>query len=203
VSVIRASEVIVDGGPSLINELLPDWISTAVLSCILVMVFIADGFLGSESGMRRGVLVYLLIGLLGLIYGILSVNNHNSRVLTSVTIIFVCLHQLEGLSEVPLRIVPSIGLMFSYFFDAFTTRLTRDQLEADELSTLRARMVAKVGLSGTSLIDSLNPVSIFLVVLICACDCFEYVHERQHGSLEQRRYLQAAAITHQPFQTVD
>ena len=202
-SVIRASEVVVDGGPSLINELLPDWISTAVLFCLLVIVFIADRCLQGGDESRLGILLYLLIGITGLIYGILSVNNHNNRVLASVTMIFVCLHQLERLDEVPLPIVPSMGLFLSYLFDALTTRVTRDQLDAHELSTLRARMVAKLGLSGTILLDSLNPVSIFLVVLIYACDCIEHVHERKHGSLDQRRYLQAVAVRHQPFQTVD
>jgi hypothetical protein len=202
VSIFRRAELVVDGGPSLINGLIPEWLTTMGLLAISVFLGIADAGSGWHS-ISLSWLMYIFAGLGSVVFGLLSKNHHNQRVLVSTAGFMICIHLASDYTDQAFRAFPAITLGISYVFDAMEVTSNRSVLGAFELSTYRYRMTAKLALAACMLFRVHRYVTLIVVLSIIACDFALYFAERRLGDIYQRQFLRNVPPRRIPLQVTD
>ena len=188
-SVFRNSEVVVDGGPSLINDLLPEWIATSCIGIIVLTVLLADSWITGEGSLQYGVHLYLLLFGGGLVFSISSAQAQGPKLVTSLTGLNICLNALQQPVQVSNTCILSIGLLLSYLHDATYLRQVRNFMEQQELALSRYSVLLKLSLAVSIHFGPFRLISICLVsglFLICV---IMYVYERKHGAIRNRMYM--------------
>jgi hypothetical protein len=189
ISLLRVGEIILDGGPSLVNDILPQWIFTCFLLLLLGSLVIADRLIGEGSTFEPALIIYASLSVVSLTFSILSATNHKDRVIVSVTLLMVCLQQSEPSTVFNQRFVVGLGFLISYLSDAYTIHGVREYCKKSELTLLRTMMILKLCTGVSFVFEDISAVTIFLMGLLFACQCAVYVHERKHGSTVARYFL--------------
>ena len=201
--IFRESEVVVEGGPSLISDIIPEWVATASLLASLLIFWMADHLIGDSESMQPAWIIYMILSLFGLCISILSARNQKDRVLVSVVLLVLSLHEAGEFAEIPNRTILACACTLSYLFDAYEVQGSRHLIHPKELSVMRVSMVAKLCLAVSILFELLNPVSIGLIGLLFVLNCFVHVYERRWGNLHERACLQLATPRDIPLNHTD
>jgi hypothetical protein len=204
ISAFRSSEIVVDGGPSLVRDIIPEWITSASLLTATLALLFADIATSSDSTPIFAWLIYVFIGLVGLTLSTLSKSSQKERLLVSVTFLLIYLNCKPNDSFIhPPQFIIPLSLVVSYLFDAYEVQQTRDLLHAKELLIFRLRMILKLFLALVLLISWLNIISRYLVVSLFASRLALYFFERKLGSIESRTYSRLLPPRPVLFQVVD
>lgn len=189
-SVFRNSEVVVDGGPSLINDLLPEWIATSCIALLLLVLLVADSWITDQFSFQYGLYLYLLIIGGGLVFSVSSAHAQGPKLVTSLTGFYICLNVLQQPAEISNSSILSVGLLLTYFIDAVYLRQVRTFMELHELALARYTVRIKLGLAVTIHFSSVRLLSTCFVLGIVVLSCIGYVYERKHGAIRNRVYRQ-------------
>ena len=189
ISTFRNSEVVVEGGPSLIRDILPEWGFSALLFGLVLTLFFADRFVECERAGMTAWSLYTLVALVGVVVSIYSATNHKERVLVSVTYLVICLHRLDDFPAHRTQYILSIAFLLSYWIDALDVQVNRELLDVNELSVFRVQMILRVFIALSILFVPWKWLSVILISCLFGSELVLHVYERKFGSVESRSYL--------------
>jgi hypothetical protein len=188
-SVFQEKEIVVDNGPSLITEIIPNFILCISVLTVSVVVGIADYTILQTVTIRYAFVIYGLIGIGGLVFSIYSVESYKERVLTSSTLVCVCVSGTEWFSDWTLLLPVSISLLLWSYFSWKDMSLT--VLSATESEVLRVRSIFLLILVLAICTSAVNPFGVPVLVAVGACNCFRYIQDRRLGTIHERISMRA------------
>ena len=201
-TIFREAELVVDGGPSLINGLIPEWLTTLALLLITIFLGLADSSFGGHRFSLTWSM-YMLAAVGSLVFAILSKSNHKERSLVSTAALLLCMNLPSVHFDLALRIVPSTALLVSYVFDAMDVKSNRSVLGALELSAYRFRMMAKLGLAVCMLFQVTRYITLVAVLILVGSDLVLFFAERRLGDVSHRQHLRTVPVRRTALQVTD
>ena len=194
-STFQEKDVVVDGGPSLITDLIPQALANIALFAVIILVSIADQVTAVYMRIHSvTIAIYLVTGLAGLCVAIASLTDHKERVLVSTTVIAIAIQQPAWFSDWELMGPVAFAVLMSGYFDAVTVKVNQTVLRPLEVELLRIMIVFKLVLFLALAFTAASEVGILVIVAIVACNCAMYVQERRFGSITQRDYLRLVPV---------
>ncbi len=185
--VFQAQEIMVNGGPSLITEIIPNLILSITLLTTTVTLFYADYTIRLNLNFHRARFFYIFIGLVGLVVAILSVHDYRERVIAAATIICSCLSGTQWFSDFGL-IVPVATACLLLAFISFRESQNLTNLATNtEIEIFRVKTLFLVILALSILTSFVQPFGIMSLVIVFMCNGFLYIQERRFGSMPERQ----------------
>ena len=192
-SAFRENEIVVEGGPSLVSDVIPEWVASATLLVAVLVFWIADRLIGTNDSLGPAWFIYLVISLVGLGASILSARNQKDRALVSVVLLILSLHEAGEFPDITIRTILACSCILSYLFDAYAVRGARELIHRNELRMTRVNMIVKLLLALSIIFVSLNALSTIFIAILFVLQCSIHIGERKWGTLEERAYLNFVA----------
>jgi len=189
--VFQAQEIVVNNGPSLITELIPNFILSLVILSTSVALFAADYSVYTRINFKTARLIYCCIGIVGLIVSILSVHDYRERVIASTTLIISTLSGAEWFSDFGLIVPVSTACVLLSFISAREARNTSNLYIQTETEVLRIKAFFLLLLALSILTSFVQPFGITSLLAVSLCNGVLYIQERRLGSVFERQLATA------------
>jgi len=189
ISTRREQQVVVGRGPSLISELLPQWMISAILLVVCFILEVADYLICTQLQLDVGKWVYLALALIGIGLAVIAPDESNNRLLVSATVFYICLQRPSWFMDASVIGCSAFALFVSCAFDTFTLKANRIVMRPIEAEVLRIRMICKILLCLCLTVPFLTEFACLSIMAVIICSLFSYQQERRYGTLAERRCL--------------
>jgi len=190
--VFEEKEIVIENGPSLITEILPNFILSLIILAVSAILFMADYSIYKTVTLKYALIIYCILGIAGLIVSIYSVESYLERTLTSCTIISVCLSGSQWFSDLGIIVIVAISVCLWSFMSWRETRLLSDTLTQTEIEISRARSIFLLIVLLAILTKAVNPFGIPALFAVGACNMFRYIQDRRLGTVSERISIRSA-----------
>lgn len=188
-SVFREREVAVGSGPSLISELIPQWMTSGFLIFAFFVLEVADYLISTQFRLTSAKWLYLGLALAGVVMAIISPDELNSRILVSSTVFYICVQEPAWFMDWSVVGPVASAVVLSCLFDAFRVKQNRNILRPLETEIIRIRIICKILLCLCLTVSFFAEFAILLIIGNIFCNLLAYHQERRYGSLLERRCL--------------
>ena len=120
--IFREQEIVVNDGPSLITELLPQFLQNVFLLLVITITGLTDYNISLRFNLDIAVIVYFFLGLVGLALAISSVTDHKERVLVATTVVTCTVHRPLWFSDYALVLPVTMAVLLLAYFSAIDIR---------------------------------------------------------------------------------
>lgn len=186
--VFQAQEIVVNNGPSLITELIPNFILSFVILSISVALFAADYSIWKIIDFKTARFIYFFIGFAGLVFSILSVHDSRERVIASTTMVTCTLSGAKWFSDFGLIVPVSIACSLLAFIAARESQNRSNLYIQTETEVLRVKALFLSILALSMLTSIVQPFGIMSLLAVFLCNGILYIQERRLGSLFERQF---------------
>ena len=188
-SSFREGEVSIGRGPSIVSELIPQWITSGVLILVFFVLEIADYFICTHLSLGLERWYYIGLSLGGVALFVISPDDFNNRLIVSCAVFNICVLQPTWFMDWSV-VGPTAGaLVASSLMDAYVVQGNRNVLLPLETEILRVRVICKILLVLCLIISIFNEFAFLCVIAVISCNIFFYIQERRYGTLLERRCL--------------
>ena len=188
-STFQMMEIVVEDGPSLITELIPQYLFVGVMAAVVIIVGISDYLiLEHQTIPLTSISVLAFLGVVGLEFAINSKIDYPQRVLIASTLLSLSLACPTSLNDSNIVNLVGLALLISSLLDALLIKQNPDIMVSMETFSLRLRMVVKIFLALSIAIQRLCGLSIPLILFCVGCDVILYIQERRWGTFTERIY---------------
>ena len=185
-STFREGEVVVQNGPSLIIELIPQLVQNISLLVLILVVAFADRMIASAHQFGSAVYIFMLIGIVGFLLAIASNEDHKERVLIACTILSISLRRPHWFSDLEVTLPMALALIVWIGFLWTSLRSNLLVLRPLELEFIRAKILFVAILILSILVSWMTEFGIFAIAAVLVCNGASYYFERKLGSVSER-----------------
>jgi hypothetical protein len=192
--IFQSREIVVQGGPSLITDLIPQLITNAGLLFVLILAAYADNTVRHSLNFTVLVPVYFFLSLLGFAMS-MTVHDSSRQVLIISSIgLVACIHQPKWFSDLELVVPASLGVCVLGMQLMWEGKTFSSVLTDIEIEVIRIRSVF-LFLTGVCMaFEGFKDFGAVCLTAVAICNTFMHFHQRRLGTPSERMHLRIANL---------